>query len=203
MQNRGLLLGLLLCAAAIIPGCGTPKMTPAKLKVITNEVKRTTNLVNIRSTRGMPKNFLFGPDGVRLALLVPVGRQQAVMLDGTTGPAYDQAHSLVFSPDGRHFAYAALRGKQQFVVADGMPGKPYDAVSYLQFLPRTGQICYPACTGDLKTGKWRLVTGAQEGPIFDRVECFRLTGDGRHLYYIGTRDVGGGRRSNSWSSTNR
>ena len=95
------------------------------------------------STTGSPQ---FSADQKRVAYIVGLdNNKQAVVVDGTMGPAYDNngVRWLSFALTGHHFAYAVVRSigpnglgdQETFVVDDGKAGRIYQYVGPAVFSP--------------------------------------------------------------------
>jgi hypothetical protein len=59
------------------------------------------------------------PDGKRVAYVAIRRGHQVAMVDGVSGPAYEQVWISGFSPDSKRLAYAAARDGWYYVVVDG------------------------------------------------------------------------------------
>lgn len=85
----------------------------------------------VRETLTVDQNFR------RVAFVVKRGAQEAVVVDGVEGKAYDsiaRKNEMTFSPDGKRFAYVAGLGSKMLVVVDEKEDKFYDSI-YDMFNP--------------------------------------------------------------------
>jgi hypothetical protein len=87
-------------------------------------------IVQIDPSSWIPGSFKISPDGRRIAYIVRVGEQQAVVIDGKEEKPYDAIGegNPVFSPDSRQVAYGARKGLKGVVVVSGSEQKPYDDI---------------------------------------------------------------------------
>jgi len=74
-----------------------------------------------------------------------------LVVDGKTGPAYDQIQSLMMTADGVHYAFIGSKGRDKMVVLDSVDQKSYPAVSDLEMAP-DGRIAYQAMVSLTATG---------------------------------------------------
>lgn len=63
--------------------------------------------------------FVFSPDGRRIAYSARKGDKSLMVLDGVEGALFDDVLLPQFSPDNRHFAYLAKNGERWHIVVDG------------------------------------------------------------------------------------
>jgi hypothetical protein len=230
-QKRTLCLGLMALLVLLIPGAssaGIPphqtgaseKNQPAALPAAKEEL-----LVELRPHVGKRDKdrwvkFLEGKEPLKIEPVsecaVPTVRRETqhvvysakrgehvsvVLVDGQSGPEFDQVSNVVVSPDSVHVAYSGKRLSNKYVVVvDGQEGPEFDRVAFerdefrpsgddslggpasavIEFSPNGHRVAYLA-----RRGKKRLVfADGQEGPEFP----FILTGpvfsaDSQHLAY--------------------
>jgi S1-C subfamily serine protease len=145
----------------------------------TLEDRRFVERLVIDGTPGPPfdridlvrKPVVFSPEGKHIAY---VGEKffakYVAVLDGITGPTYDEVSGLSFSPDGRRFAYSArtrldINRDEWVAVVDGIPGKGYDKVDRegVVFSADGKRLAYGAQLG----GKQFSVADGKPGKAFD------------------------------------
>jgi Tol biopolymer transport system component len=103
---------------------------------------------------------LFSQDGSRIVSVGILGTQMSVILDGKTGPMYEEIGRPAFSPDGALIAYPARKDKLWFIVVNGKEGPAaYDMIVTPQFSPDGLRVVYRARKG----GKRFIVTADRDG----------------------------------------
>jgi WD40 repeat protein len=123
---------------------------------------------------------IFSADGWRVAFVAKKEGKAVVVLDSKMSRHYEDAGNLVFSPDGKDLAFIARKAGKQCVVVNGKEGKMYEGLGKPFFAP-DGRIIYEAG----QNGKWMMVAGNREGPVFDMPDAPPLvTPDGKRLVYI-------------------
>ena len=76
--------------------------------------------------------FIFSPDGKRMAYWVEQGQKWFVVIDGEkSAKGYDSIGGFEFSPNSRHTVYWAQEGDKWLVVRDGKEGQRYNYIGYL------------------------------------------------------------------------
>jgi Tol biopolymer transport system component len=117
-----------------------------------------------------------GPGFERVVCVVRHGEKWAVIVDGKTGPEYNEIgdlwqfirggkHTPIFSPDGKRVAYVARKGHKWQVIVDGQAGPEYDLIVEPGpfFEPDGKHVTYTAQIGD----KFVTVKDGQPGPEHD------------------------------------
>lgn len=106
------------------------------------------------------------PDGLKLAIVVKKGGQEAVMLNGELGPFYESISFMLFSPNSQRFAYGVKNDYQQFVVLDDKEGKIYDWVfPPLAFSPDSKYFIYKSRNSQGHI----LVFNEEESEVYDYI----------------------------------
>jgi hypothetical protein len=95
------------------------------------------------------------------------------VVDGETGPEYDQVTNLIFSPDSSRVAYAARTGKKWMAVVDGHPGPECDAVWGPAFSPDSKRVVYVARNDK----DWSVVVDGQAGPAYAALPTDAVIGE--------------------------
>lgn len=111
---------------------------------------------------------VFSRDGQHLAYFTRRDQKWVVVVDGQTGPEYDDVseNNPIFSPDGKRLAYAAQKGQKHLVVVDGQKGTEYDEYGEgsLIFSPDGKHVAYGAQKGQ----KWAVVADGQASTEYDQ-----------------------------------
>lgn len=111
------------------------------------------------------------PDSRRVAMVLNVGNQQSVVVNGIELEPYDSIApgSITFSPDSQRLAYLASKDQKQFLVVDGSAGKGYDSVPYsdltILFSPDNRHVAYVAKTGSKEVA----VLDGNESKAYDQI----------------------------------
>ena len=144
-------------------------------------------------------------DGSHLAMVVPKGSRQVVLLDGVEGPVFDEipmqfigANSpVVWSPTGGHSAYVGRRGGDYIAVLDGkesgtiatseaMKNGSYGFTPEWKFLfsQDGSHLAYSISDG----GKWGMLLDGAKQPGFKTIDMRQFVLAGKRLAYVGTDD---------------
>jgi len=110
-----------------------------------------------------------------------------VVLDGKSGPAYDEILSDVrFSDNDSHFAYVAKKGENNVVVVDGEESPEYDSVWSHSFqISRDGRT--HAFAADEGKKSFAVVSGRAHLK-YDFVGPTQINPDGKTVAYIAKKD---------------
>lgn len=162
-------------------------------------------------TRGSynAREFMFSPDGQRLAYTAKIGGKWFMVIDGKKGAGYDALREPYFSMDGKHVCYMAFRGKDCILVMDGKEcaqyptikmDSPYfrtknpariidDASCPVAFGPN-GHFAFAASKGRDKNGMERefAVIDGKVGPEYDAVGGIEFSPDGSRWAYIAKKN---------------
>lgn len=150
-------------------------------------------------------DFLFSPDGGRLAYSARVGQRWVMVVDGKVGKEYDSVGPPHFSADGKHLGYVAHRGKQACVVVDGQETGWYPAISPVlpvygwergarALADRDAPVVYSpdgrfAFVARKKAQGKRerevAVVGGKESPAYDIVRTVEFSPNGKRVAYVG------------------
>jgi len=104
---------------------------------------------------------VISPDGRRIAYVEQVGKQQAVVVDGTREKPYDRVDAFTFSPNSQWRAYAASAGGKWFLVINGKEQQPQVRIGPPIFSPHSKRLAYTALQSD---GQHVLVMEATQAP---------------------------------------
>jgi len=121
---------------------------------------------------GLALNF----DGTRFAYPAFRDKKPLLVMDGQSGPEYDNRglsiggpKDLIFSPDGKRLAYVAAEGSLRYLsfrqVVDGKAGAEYDEILNLVFSPDSRRVAFAARTGK----KWTVVVDGFLGAGYDEI----------------------------------
>lgn len=134
----------------------------------------------------------FSPDGERLAFGSRNGDKRSMIVDGQSGPEFDDITDIVFSPDGKRVAYVAAKlfksdaAKKDawFVVVDGQAQPEYDNLmrGSLVFSADSRHLAYAVSKGDTR----QVVVDGQVGPEYKMVcNLFATAGNGFEAIVVG------------------
>jgi len=131
---------------------------------------------------------VFSPDSSRFAYVKTDGMRYRVLVDGKTGPAFDQVSQVRFSRDSARFSYIGASidttGQKAVVVLDGQAGPVYTQVDQPVFSPDFQHMAYRARKDD----KWCVVKGQSAGNFFDKVGIPVFSPDFQHMAYRAKKD---------------
>jgi hypothetical protein len=150
-----------------------------------NKIASEKHIGNFNYTSMVPGTAVFSPDGDHFAYIIKTrGGMTAAVLDGVTGPKYNNISAVRFSPNSQHYAYAAISGKRMMVIIDGKEGPKYDRVGIpVSFSPDSNHSAYPA---GLNNSTFMVVDG-KGGDRFDNINGFLFGPKGDHFAYIATK----------------
>ncbi len=141
-------------------------------------------------------------DGDHMAIAIPKGSRQAVLIDGVEGPVFDEIPRLFlnkqaliqFSPTGGHSAYVARRGGDFIAVIDGKEAgvlgtrQMQQMVAYTQtaswmfWFNRDGsRIAYAAV---VDPPGWVMVTDGVKGPPYRDIDFRQTVMNGKRFIYV-------------------
>jgi hypothetical protein len=118
------------------------------------------------------------------AQVVQRGTKQVVILDGQSGPEYDQISEVTFSADGNSLVYEAKKGKEHLVVLDGKEWPLSAQVVQESFLlsPDNKRLALVAWHQD----KWQVMVDGRPDPPFDFIfmDTLKFSPDSKHTGYL-------------------
>ncbi len=85
---------------------------------------------------------VFSGNSPRAAWVVVRNGTKQVVVDGVTGPAYDDVSLPVFSPDGSQVSYSARKGGKHHLVVGDREGPDFDMVVPPVFSPDGSRLAY-------------------------------------------------------------
>jgi hypothetical protein len=152
------------------------------LLVLSMALSRTTaagvtEVVLCEADPNIMSGFVSSPDARHLAWVEQNEGRKRVVLDGATGPYYEDVSSIVFSEDGNHMAYVAgisrtpVPGMNYAVVRDGEIGESYERVSVPQMDLHGRLLAYYAATRNVPVtlvvngSRWRTGDTLVEGTL--------------------------------------
>src|SRR5262249_52141444 len=148
---------------------------------------------------------LLSGDGNHIAIVVPKGSRQAVMIDGVEGPTFDEIPqifanrqaTMALSPSGGHSAYIGRRGGDYIAVVDGKEAMTIatSAAANTTFFVQSqmwsfrfshdgSHLAYPASEG----AKWTMVVDGVKGPAYKQLDMGQFVLAGRRLIYVAMTD---------------
>lgn len=128
----------------------------------------------------------FSPDSRRVAYAIRTDGGVAVVVDGKTGPTYDDiGPGRLFSADSRRVAYVVRRGRQSLLVVNGQEGTTWDGIGAHVLSPAGDRTAFVARRGN----RWCVVSDGRESPPLDAVlrDGVKFSPDGRRLAWVASR----------------
>ncbi len=118
------------------------------------------------------------------AQIVQRGTKQVVILDGQSGPEYDQIGEITFSADGNALVYEVKKGKEHLVVLDGKEWPLKAQVVQESFLlsPDNKRLALVAWHQD----KWRVMVDGRPDPPLDFIfiNTLKFSPNSKHTGYL-------------------
>ena len=150
-----------------------------------NKIESEKHIGNISYTSLVPGTVVFSPDGNHFAYIIKIDNgTKAMVLDGITGPKYNNITLIRFSPNSQNYAFAAILGRKMLTILDGNEGSRYDGVGVpVTFSPDSNHSAYAA---RLNNSTFMRVDG-KEMDRFDDVKAFLFGPKGDHFAYIATQ----------------
>jgi hypothetical protein len=146
-----------------------------------NIVESEKHIGNITTTI-VPGTAVFSPDGNHIAYLIRTDHgMKEMVVDGITGPKYNNITAVRFSPNSQHYGYGAILGRKMLMVIDGKEGPKYDSVGVpVTFSPDSNHSAYAA---KLNNSTFMIIDG-KEMDRFDSVNLFLFGPKGSHFAYM-------------------
>ncbi len=120
-------------------------------------------------------SYAFSPDGSHVAFVTTAYGEDAWVVDGKKGKAYDWVSTQpTFSPDGQHLTYVAERDRKRFVVIDAWEGATFDDITEFPTFSANGRVLYVG-----KRGAQQFVGIDSRTIPFDQVSQVFTTTAGR------------------------
>jgi len=161
----------LLLSASVLTRCGADGECPA------TQTALGASYVSLGC--GLGARWL-SDDGLHLLEPLDLGGKKVVLVDGRTGPEYDDITDIAISADGRRTVYAARRGEKSVAVVDGQEGPEYDDLGSL-VLSRDGRhLAYTALNGNRSF----VVRDGMPLPTEGKVVRGAMSPDGRRLTWV-------------------
>lgn len=91
--------------------------------------------------------------------------EEFTMVQGNSGPEFDEVTAPKFSPDGTTVAYGAREGKKAFILIGDKRGPEFEDVHTPIFSPDGSTVAYAA----KQAKKWFIMVGDKRGPESDGV----------------------------------
>jgi hypothetical protein len=135
-----------------------------------------------------PRNIAMDTDANHVAFVGVRDKEQFVVLDGKSGPPFDQvmAESLEFSPKGSHLGYLVQTATETLPVIDGKPGKGYYSIAHNRiFWSADGKRT--AYAAQFQNGGGAMIVDGVEGTHYDAADIPLFSFDSLHLAYIARR----------------
>jgi hypothetical protein len=150
-----------------------------------NIIESEKHIGNLTTTI-VPGTVIFSPDGNRLAYIIETNQgMKAIVIDGITGPKYNNVSAVKFSPNSQHYGYAGILGRKKLMVLDGKEGPKYDSVGIpITFSSDSNHTAYAA---KLNNSTFMIIDG-KERDRFDSVNLFLFGPKEGHFAYIATQN---------------
>ena len=182
------------------PGTGTGTGTALAPSVVPREALAAKVHEELMGPRS--QSIVMSEDGEHMAIGMPKGSRQVMLIDGVEGPEFDEIPSRVnalnlqvqFSPTGGRSAYMARRGQDYFAVVDGKEAgvvwttQGLGTFEYSNFnswrfwFSRDGKRLAYAVVNP--TGSFSMVADGVKGPNFPNLDLGQTVLEGHRLAYL-------------------
>jgi len=117
------------------------------------------------------------------------GKEAGAIATAATSPRglyVPTSWDFFFNRDGSHLAYGVMSGPDVWTMSvDGVKDAPFALIDFAQVAVTAKRVIYVAQTPDKK---WHLVADGKVGPPYDAIQSLRVTPDGMHYAFIGTKN---------------